>query len=254
MDLRFNSCYKAEMHPFVDALQYFIKESAARARLPWIVQVFRPWSTRKYWAAKALVQKTSHEVLQTRRSRTRKPDLLDAMLYNEDPKTGRLDDDKIVDNLVTFLAAGHETTAGLLSFLLFELITHPGAMDRARQEVDLLGAFQPQDLAHLPFINAPNPDEFIPERMLDENFRKLPSHAWKPFGSGSRSCIGRAFAWQEILITVVMLLQNFDFSLDDPEYKLAILSDLTLKPKGFKIRAKLRQGTATDLQQRLAGL
>lgn len=64
---------------------------------------------------------------------------------------------------------------------------------------------------------------------------------------------GRGFAWQEILITVAMLLQNFEFSFDDPNYTLQIHSDLTLKPKGLKIRAKLRHGTATDLQLRLIG-
>ena len=41
-----------------------------------------------------------------------------------------------------------------------------------------------------------DPDTFSPERMLPENFAKLPAHAWKPFGNGARSCIGRPFAMQ----------------------------------------------------------
>lgn len=36
--------------------------------------------------------------------------------------------------------------------------------------------------------------------MLDENFSKLLSNSWKPFGNGMRACIGRAFAWQEALL------------------------------------------------------
>jgi cytochrome P450 / NADPH-cytochrome P450 reductase len=28
---------------------------------------------------------------------------------------------------------------------------------------------------------------FKPERMLEENFTKLPKHAWKPFGNGTRA-------------------------------------------------------------------
>lgn len=38
-----------------------------------------------------------------------------------------------------------------------------------------------------------------------------------------------------------MILQNFDLSKDDPTYKLKIKHLLTIKPEGFKIRAKLRQ-------------
>lgn len=31
------------------------------------------------------------------------------------------------------------------------------------------------------------PLKFIPERMLDENFKKLPKNSWKPFGNGVRA-------------------------------------------------------------------
>ncbi|KAK5164032.1 uncharacterized protein LTR77_010123 [Saxophila tyrrhenica] len=43
-------------------------------------------------------------------------------------------------------------------------------------------------------------EEFKSERMLDENFQKLPKNCWKPFGTGERSCIGRAFSWQVSLV------------------------------------------------------
>ena len=56
-----------------------------------------------------------------------------------------------------------------------------------------------------------DPDTFRPERMLDEAFNQLPPHSWKPFGNGSRACIGRAFAWQEAHIIMALLLQNFTF-------------------------------------------
>ena len=58
---------------------------------------------------------------------------------------------------------------------------------------------------------------FKPERMLDENFNKLNKefpNAWKPFGNGTRGCIGRPFAWQEALLVLAMLLQNFDFAVE----------------------------------------
>ncbi len=104
-------------------------------------------------------------------------------------------------------------------------------------------------------------DAFKPERMLDEHFDKLPRNAWKvstlssmlslfsgtndgaqPFGNGSRACIGRAFAWQEALLATAIVLQRFDLELADPDYSLQIKFTLTIKPKDFYMRARLRHG------------
>jgi cytochrome P450/NADPH-cytochrome P450 reductase len=94
--------------------------------------------------------------------------------------------------------------------------------------------------------------EFHPERMLDENFNKLPSGAWKPFGNGIRGCIGRPFAWQEALMVAALVLQHFDLELDDPAYELKIKQTLTIKPKNLYVRAKARDGIdATLLDQQL---
>lgn len=53
---------------------------------------------------------------------------------------------------------------------------------------------------------------------------------------------------------IALLLQNFDFELADPEYKLSIHKTLTIKPRGLYIRARLRDGlTPASLQRRLLG-
>lgn len=93
-----------------------------------------------------------------------------------------------------------------------------------------------------PKVYGADADEFRPERMLDENFEKLPKNAWKPFGNGMRGCIGRPFAWQEALLVVAILLQNFNFQMDNPTYDLRIKQTLTIKPKDFYIKASLRDG------------
>ncbi|KAI9738411.1 MAG: hypothetical protein M1834_008914 [Cirrosporium novae-zelandiae] len=93
-----------------------------------------------------------------------------------------------------------------------------------------------------PKVYGDDAEEFKPERMLDENFKKLPKNAWKPFGNGQRGCIGRDFAWQEMLLCIAMLLQNFHFRHYDPNYKLSIRQTLTIKPKGFFMYANLRPG------------
>ena len=104
-----------------------------------------------------------------------------------------------------------------------------------------------------PAVYGEDANEWKPERMLDENFNKLPPNAWKPFGNGSRGCIGRPFAWQEALIVTAMLLQYFDFTLENPQYELQLKQTLTIKPKDFHMRAKLRHGlTATQLERSLS--
>ncbi|KAK0459209.1 fatty acid hydroxylase [Desarmillaria tabescens] len=83
-------------------------------------------------------------------------------------------------------------------------------------------------------------EEFRPERMMDGKFEALPPNAWQPFGYGLRGCIGRPFAWQEVMLVLASILQKFDLSLADPSYTLQISQALTIKPKDLKIRAKLR--------------
>lgn len=108
-----------------------------------------------------------------------------------------------------------------------------------------------------PVVYGETAKEFMPERMLDENFDRLMKEypdCWKPFGTGVRACIGRPFAWQEAVLVMAMLLQNFDFVLDDPSYELHYKQTLTTKPKDFYMRAVLRDGqTPTEMERRLAG-
>lgn len=123
------------------------------------------------------------------------------------------------------------------------------AIPRNKPIVCLLGKIQTD-----PKVWGDDAAEFKPDRMLDENFAKLPKNAWKPFGTGMRACIGRAFAWQEAVLVTALILQNFDLRLNDPNYEMRIVQALTIKPKDFFMHASLREGiTPTILMQRLGG-
>ncbi|MFI9645524.1 cytochrome P450 [Streptomyces sp. NPDC052040] len=64
-------------------------------------------------------------------------DMLGLMLNTGHPATGeKLAPDNIRNQIITFLVAGHETTAGALSFALYYLLKNPEAMARAQEEVD----------------------------------------------------------------------------------------------------------------------
>nr|Q9Y8G7.1 RecName: Full=Bifunctional cytochrome P450/NADPH--P450 reductase; AltName: Full=Cytochrome P450foxy; AltName: Full=Fatty acid omega-hydroxylase; AltName: Full=P450foxy; Includes: RecName: Full=Cytochrome P450 505; Includes: RecName: Full=NADPH--cytochrome P450 reductase [Fusarium oxysporum]BAA82526.1 fatty acid omega-hydroxylase (P450foxy) [Fusarium oxysporum] len=108
-----------------------------------------------------------------------------------------------------------------------------------------------------PVVYGNDADKFIPERMLDDEFARLNKeypNCWKPFGNGKRACIGRPFAWQESLLAMVVLFQNFNFTMTDPNYALEIKQTLTIKPDHFYINATLRHGmTPTELEHVLAG-
>ncbi len=63
-------------------------------------------------------------------------DLLTRLLTATDPQTGRpLPPDLVYDNAVTFLAAGHETTANVLAWTLFLLSENPGWDERLVAEI-----------------------------------------------------------------------------------------------------------------------
>ncbi|KAI3323944.1 bifunctional P-450:NADPH-P450 reductase [Xylariaceae sp. AK1471] len=310
MGFRFNSFYTKELHPFIEAMGAFLVESGKRPS-----RVLPSWFYRnedaKYWSDIEILRETAQEVLDARKKNPDdRKDLLNAMLKGVDSKTGkRMSDSSIIDNLITFLIAGHETTSGTLSFAFYRLLKNPDVYQKAQKEVDEVVGKGPITVDHIskvPYITAilretlrldspislflvvsnedqllvdkypvakdepcglflgrshldpavwgDDANEFKPERMLDEPFNKLPKNAWKPFGNGARACIGRPFAMQESILTMVMLLQNFNFVMHDPTYNLAIKQTLTIKPDNFLMRAIIRDGLSpTQLEHRLAG-
>src|SRR5262249_26206200 len=77
-------------------------------------------------------------------------DLVTLLGTARDPETGAaLSDETIHDNLVTFIGAGHETTANALGWTLFLLSEFPWAFDRMAREVDTVLSGRTPTLADL---------------------------------------------------------------------------------------------------------
>lgn len=71
-----------------------------------------------------------------RASGERHDDLLSLMLDAKDPETGQgLSDSDLVDNMLTFIGAGHETTALALTWTFFLLSRHPEVERRILEEI-----------------------------------------------------------------------------------------------------------------------
>lgn len=63
------------------------------------------------------------------------PDLLDLLLDAQDPETGRaMNRDELRDNLLTFIVAGHETTALTLAWALYLMAFAPDVQEAAAAE------------------------------------------------------------------------------------------------------------------------
>jgi cytochrome P450 len=71
-----------------------------------------------------------------RREQAQRGVLVDLLMQAKDPETGRqMDDGLLRDNLLTFIGAGHETTALALTWSLYLLGSHPPTAERVRAEI-----------------------------------------------------------------------------------------------------------------------
>jgi cytochrome P450 len=176
-------------------------------------------------------------------------DVLALMLQARYDDGSPISDDHVADELLTLLAAGHETTATTLAWTVERLRRHPRLLARLRDEVDAGGSdllqatiFEVQRTR--PVINGTARmtrqrmrlgEWVIPERHVvlvsislahaaersftdaaafdPDRFVGNPpdTHAWIPFGGGIRRCIGAAFANMEMTVTLRTLLQEFEF-------------------------------------------
>ncbi|MEW9532601.1 cytochrome P450 [Microbispora sp. NPDC049125] len=96
-----------------------------------------------------------------------------------------------------------------------------------------------------PAVWGEDAERFDPERFTPEAIRSRPAHAYKPFGTGPRACIGRQFAQHEATLAVAMLLQRFDLRAD-PDYELTVGEPGFFMPAGFTLTARPRAAAAGD--------
>ena len=178
-------------------------------------------------------------------------DILSLLLQARDEDGAALSDSELRDELLTLLVAGHETTAGLLSWALTEIAAHPEAQSRlaagetglaAAAVTETLRLHPPVPLGSLRRLRRPRqvagrqlpagatvascsllihrradvyeqPDEWIVDRFAT---MRPPAGAWLPFGGGVRRCVGAAFAQFEARIVIDELLRGLELKPDGP--------------------------------------
>ncbi len=157
---------------------------------------------------------------------------------------------EIRDQLVTMLAAGHETTAHTLSWAVERLTRHPDVLARLVEEVDAgegkalrdatirevqrqrpVIAFAGRGVRQRPFelggyrlpvgtriglaasLTHFDPELFPRPDVFDPDrfYGKLPdTYSWIPFGGGIRRCIGATFAHMEMDVVLRTLLERVE--------------------------------------------
>jgi len=95
-------------------------------------------------------------------------DLLGRLLAARDPDTGQpMSDKQLIDNLLTFLAAGHETTAKALTWTLYLLARAPDWQRHVREEVERVAGNDSIEARHLEALE-------VTQRVLKESMRLYP--------------------------------------------------------------------------------
>jgi unspecific monooxygenase len=131
--------------------------------------------------------------------------------------------------------------------------TAPAYLRAARTDTVLGGRYRMNEgdwvMVLLPLLHRdpdvwPDPDHFDPDRFAPGQAKSRPPHAYKPFGTGQRACIGRQFALHEAVLALGLLLHRYDLR-PRHGYRLRIAESLTLKPQGFELLPHRRHRAAT---------
>jgi cytochrome P450 len=109
-----------------------------------------PGKARAAAAAAYLRGEIGRIAAQRRGAGSRSGDLIDLLLEAADPETGRtMTDAEITDNLLTFITAGHETTALGLAWTFDLLSRNPGCAKRALAEIEAVTTGGPLLAEHI---------------------------------------------------------------------------------------------------------
>lgn len=177
-DYRFNSFYRQDFHPFIDALTRTLETCMMQRGLPF-EDVALKKRLDQLKSDVAYMNQLVDDIVKERKRRAKAgegsaagKDLLSYMLAGVDRQTGEsLSDENIRYQINTFLIAGHETTSGLLSFTLYFLLNNPGVLARAVEEVDrILG----RDVAAAPVYSQIAKLDYV-RAILSESLRLWPT-------------------------------------------------------------------------------
>jgi len=111
--------------------------------------------------ASKYIRDVCRDLVQSKKAKLQEKGKTDVDILSVALESGGFSDEELVDQLMTFLAAGHETTATSMTWAIYMLAKNPEMQERLRSEVreNLPSMDTAQDVTsievdHLPFLNA----------------------------------------------------------------------------------------------------
>lgn len=101
----------------------------------WLVTALPIKRNNDIMAASNLAKETSRQLVRQKKEKLARKEEMDPDIISIALESGVFSEEKLVDNMMTFLAAGHETTASSLTWAGYLLSKHPEVQTRLRQEV-----------------------------------------------------------------------------------------------------------------------
>jgi cytochrome P450 len=129
-----------------------------------------------------------------------------------DPETGAaMSERHLSDNLLTFLAAGHETTAKALTWALYLLARAPEWQDRIRREVQAVAGAAPVEATHLEHL-------VVTRAVVEETMRLYPPAPFMARLASTATSLGSAaIAEGAIVMIPIFALHRHRRLWEDPD-------------------------------------
>ncbi|KAG1414565.1 hypothetical protein G6F58_006896 [Rhizopus delemar] len=128
-----------EQNAFIEAMGYCLKQAVQRMQQAAFVKQLPIEANRRFDRSVRLMHEVVENVIRERKAspdaKNKEKDLLGFMLNACDEHNLGLSDENIRDQVVTFLIAGHDTTANTLAWTLYELSRHPDIQAKVLQEI-----------------------------------------------------------------------------------------------------------------------
>ena len=201
---RFNSFYRQDYHPFINALTNTLETCMMQRGLPFESTLLKNRLDQMEKDVGYMNKLVDDIIAERRKGGDRvENDLLNYMLDGVDKVTGEsLSDENIRYQINTFLIAGHETTSGLMSFTLHFLMNHPDVLEKAYEEVDrVLG----RDISVQPTLKQVNQLTYVNQLIL-ESLRLWPTAPAFSVYPYKDEIIGGKYKLKERTFTTVLTL------------------------------------------------
>jgi cytochrome P450 len=86
-------------------------------------------------AASRLARETSRQLIQAKKEKLEKKETLSPDIISVALESGGFTDEQLVDNMMTFMAAGHETTASSFTWAIYLMCQKPEVQTRLREAI-----------------------------------------------------------------------------------------------------------------------